>query len=356
MEEMAAKCKECIRYKKRPVKQTACPWPYARRPLERCHIDFMEYKGQMILITVDAFSKKIWAANMGTDTTSLRTLAVLYGWFSQETGFPTTLVSDNGPQLVSQEFETVVARWGVKHLLSPPYHPASNGLAERAVGIVKSRLKKMNVSARPIELHVGLQFVCRVHGLTPHTSTGRCPFELIKEGPVPSLFPQLTKSNQKSSELTAVKQSISRPGKRVVYSEGERVVVYDFKTKLSALGTVKQVLGSNTYSIDCGQGRLRHVSGDALSKSRLDLEDFGSDPKLTAQDSESQLVQDRSQDSESLLVQDMAQESDVTAADSSSDDDDYCYDFVPAAAPRRRRRVRQLDLGPICNSRLRLRR
>ena len=124
--------------------------------MERVHIDFMEYKGQMILIMVDAYSKKIWASNMGTDTTSLRTLAVLYGWFCQETGFPTTLVSDNGPQLVSKEFEEVVARWGVRHLLSPPYHPQSNGLAERAVGVVKTRLKKMDVSTKPIQLHIGL--------------------------------------------------------------------------------------------------------------------------------------------------------------------------------------------------------
>ena len=41
--------------------------------------------------------------------------------------FPTTLVSDNGPQLVSKEFEDKMTRWGIKHLLMPPYHPASNG-------------------------------------------------------------------------------------------------------------------------------------------------------------------------------------------------------------------------------------
>ena len=119
-------------------------------------------------------------------------------------------------------------------------------------------------------------------------------------------------------------------------------MVYDFKTKLSTLGVVKQVLGSNTYSVDCGQGP-RHVSGDALSKSRLDLEDFSGEPKLTAQDSGSQLVQD------------VAQDSDDTAADSDSSDDDYGHDLVPAAVPRRRRRVRQLDLGPICPTRLRQR-
>ena len=144
--------------------------------MERVHIDFCEYKGKMILIMIDSYSHRIWTQVMGVDTTSSRTLAVLYGWFCGEMGFPTTLVSDNGPQLVSEEFEDKMKKWGVKHLLSPPYHPASNGLAERAVGIVKNRLRKMDVSAASIPLHVGLQFICRVDGLTPHRSTGKCPY------------------------------------------------------------------------------------------------------------------------------------------------------------------------------------
>ena len=72
--------------------------------MERVHVDFCVYRGQMILVMVDSYSKKIWTSVMGADTTSLKTLAVLYGWFCEEAGFPTTLVSDNGPQLVSKEF------------------------------------------------------------------------------------------------------------------------------------------------------------------------------------------------------------------------------------------------------------
>ena len=317
--------------------------------MERVHVDFMEFKGQMILIMIDAYSKKIWASNMGTDTTSLRTLAVLYGWFSQETGFPTTLVSDNGPQLVSKEFEEVVARWGIQHLLNLPYHPQSNGLAERAVGIVKSRLKKMDVSAKPIQLHVGLQYICKVHGLTPHSSTNRCPYELIREGPPASLFPQLTRGTQKISELTAVRHSASKFGKKTVFSEGEHVIVYDLKTKLSSRGTVKKVLGNNTYSVDCGKGP-QHVSGDALSQSSLRPEDNSTDggQQLTADHGQElvQVGQDPSQDSD----QDTA-----TEPDSSSDEDYYIQDVVPAAMPRRRRRIRQDYLGPVCPNRLRQR-
>ena len=154
---------------------------------------------------------------MGADTTSLKTLAVLYGWFCEESGFPTTLVSDNGPQLVSKEFEDKMTRWGIKHLLTPPYHPVSNGLAERAVGLVKDRLKKMNCSAAPIQLHVGLKFICRVHGLTQHRSTGRCPYELIKEGPSTSLFPKLTVDNNGRGEQTAIQHSVGRLAKKSTF-------------------------------------------------------------------------------------------------------------------------------------------
>ena len=131
IDEWVQKCEACRKYRKKPPPQPLCPWPFSRRPMERVHIDFCEYKGKMILIMIDSYSHRIWTQVMGVDTTSSRTLAVLYGWFCGEMGFPTTLVSDNGPQLVSEEFEDKMKKWGVKHLLSPPYHPASNGLAER---------------------------------------------------------------------------------------------------------------------------------------------------------------------------------------------------------------------------------
>ena len=158
----------------------------------------------MVLVMIDSFSKKIWTALMNTDTTTTKTLAILFGWFCDETGIPTTLVSDNGPQFTSKEFSDKMVKWGVKHLLTPSYHPASNGLAERAVGLVKDRLKKMDCPATPVELYVGLKYICRIHGLTPHSSTGKCPYELVKEGPVPSMFPCLTASNSQRRETTAV--------------------------------------------------------------------------------------------------------------------------------------------------------
>ena len=182
---------------------------------------------------VDAYSKKIWTQCMNTDTTTSKTLAVLYGWFCSETGTPTTLVSDNGPQFTAHEFKDKMTKWGVKHVFSPPYHPASNGAAERAVQLFKDRLKKMDISSKPVELYVALAYIGKVHGLTPHASTDRCPFELIKQGGLPSLFPTLTSDVQKQAELTTVRHSAAKLRKRRNFDEGDKVVVYDNHKKLS---------------------------------------------------------------------------------------------------------------------------
>ena len=57
-------------------------------------------------------------------------------------GLPETINTDNGTGFVSQEFEEFLRKNGISHVTSAPYHPASNGLAERAVQIVKKGLKK----------------------------------------------------------------------------------------------------------------------------------------------------------------------------------------------------------------------
>ena len=48
-------------------------------------------------------------------------------------GLPEVWISDNGPNFTTEEFETFMRKNGIVQISSDPYHPASNGLAERAV-------------------------------------------------------------------------------------------------------------------------------------------------------------------------------------------------------------------------------
>ena len=77
IEALVQKCEACKKYRKKPPPQPLCPWPFSKRPMERVHIDFCEYRGKMILVMVDSFSKKIWTSMMGADTTSRKTVALL---------------------------------------------------------------------------------------------------------------------------------------------------------------------------------------------------------------------------------------------------------------------------------------
>ncbi|KAK8786885.1 hypothetical protein V5799_023333 [Amblyomma americanum] len=55
---------------------------------------------------------------------------------------PDIVVSDNGPAFISDLYATFLKKNGVRRMLVPPYHPASNGAAERAVQTLKQKLQK----------------------------------------------------------------------------------------------------------------------------------------------------------------------------------------------------------------------
>ena len=265
IEKICNSCKGCNKYRKRPAPAPLCPWPYARRPLERVHVDFCEFRGKMLLIMIDAFSKYIWVHIMNIDTTALKTLAVLYGWFC-ERGFPATLVSDNGPQFISDEFRQKMIKWGIKHIFSPPYHPASNGLCEKAVDIIKTKLKKMESSVTPVELYVNIQAALRMYRATPHTSTGQTPYELIAKAPVPQMFPQLQMSQQKIQESN--RSSLPKAQHVRKFKVGDSVLVYNSKTKMNSHGLVKECKSNNSYIVTINEID-KHISSDHMRLSEI---------------------------------------------------------------------------------------
>ena len=55
------------------------------------------------------------------------------------------LVSDNGPAFISDEFQAFLSRNRIIHQRISPYHPASNGLAERTVQTLKRAMKKQDL-------------------------------------------------------------------------------------------------------------------------------------------------------------------------------------------------------------------
>ena len=89
----------------------------------------------MFLIVVDVHSKWLEVIQMSS-TLAEQTVVVLQQLFATY-GLPLQLVLDNGPQFTAVEFQHFLKGNGVKYILCTPYHPSSNGLAERFVRTFK---------------------------------------------------------------------------------------------------------------------------------------------------------------------------------------------------------------------------
>ena len=95
-------------------------------------------------------------------------------------GLPEEVASDNGRQFVSTEFAEFMNKNGIKHTLVPPYHPISNGAAERLVRVVKEALVKqvLEGNKRRSMKHRLADFLLR-YRTTPHSTTSAAPAELL---------------------------------------------------------------------------------------------------------------------------------------------------------------------------------
>ena len=85
--------------------------------------------GKIFLVIINSYSKWLEVTPVPSVDT-FQTVIVLQQVFSSH-GIPETILSDNGAAFTSLEFEMFTRQNGIRHLTTIPYHPLTNGLAER---------------------------------------------------------------------------------------------------------------------------------------------------------------------------------------------------------------------------------
>eukprot|EP00117_Sycon_ciliatum_P040119 scpid58584/ scgid29536/ Uncharacterized protein K02A2.6 len=167
-------CAGCQAHQAAPPKSPLHPWEWPAKPWQRLHIDFAgPFQGHMWLIVVDAHSKwpEVLPMNSTTAPVTVRRLREVFA----QHGLPDQIVSDNGPQFTSDEFRRFTEANGITHTFSAPYHPATNGLAERFVRAMKQALKSHSDTA-PLEF---LPRYLLSHRTAPHATTNAIPASLL---------------------------------------------------------------------------------------------------------------------------------------------------------------------------------
>ncbi|XP_070385773.1 uncharacterized protein [Dermacentor albipictus] len=84
-------------------------------------------------------------------------------------------MSDNGLAFASTEYLAWLAKNGIRGMMVPPYHPASNDVAKRVVQTIKDNLKKSLTGNFQTQI-ARIPFQYRT---MPHKVTGHGPCELL---------------------------------------------------------------------------------------------------------------------------------------------------------------------------------
>ncbi|KFD68181.1 hypothetical protein M514_19663 [Trichuris suis] len=120
-------------------------------------------------------------------------------------GLPDTIASDNGTPFTSSEFGEFLRRNAIRHARVAPYHPSSNGQAERMIQTAKDALRRMQYGDVSQRL---ASFLLSQHTL-PCVATGRSLAELLMNRRLRSrldrLHPDWSSERQREIEDNAPK-------------------------------------------------------------------------------------------------------------------------------------------------------
>ena len=105
------------------------------RPWSDISLDFVTglppSQGYTAILTVDRFSKMVHFIPMRKLPSAKGTAEAVFSHVFWIHGFPKDLVSERGPQFISQVWRAFCSIIGATVSLSPGYHPQSNGQAEQ---------------------------------------------------------------------------------------------------------------------------------------------------------------------------------------------------------------------------------
>ena len=180
-------------------------------------------------------------------------------------------MTDNGSCFTSSEFTEFLRKNHIRHFKTAPYHPSSNGLAERVVQTFKIGMKKQLTGTIQTKL---LCFLFH-YRLSTHATTGVAPAELIlKQRPrshldliVPSLKDRVSQQQHRQ------KSQHDRTTQQRTFQQNDSVMVRGFNKgpKGNWLpGTVVSTSGEHSYNIKLSDGKIVRRHADHIRNRRGD--------------------------------------------------------------------------------------
>lgn len=276
------KCSRCASTARAPVKSELYSWPKASEVWSRVHIDYAgPFQGHNYLVIVDSFSKwpEIFIMTSTTSAATITKIRELIGRF----GLMAIIVSDNGTQFTSHEFDEFCKSEGICHIPTPPAHPQSNGQAERFVDTFKRALNKAKGEEN---VAIVLQRFLQRYRITPNAQLpNNCtPAEIMLGRKMKSsldLLKPVEKIEFSRDTKMEMDFNLKHGAKQRIFEPKQRVFVRDFRggKTIWSPGEIIERIGSVIYTIGCdGMVWRRHTN---QIRARYSDDDGQSDPTLS---------------------------------------------------------------------------
>ena len=140
IENICSSCGICAQYPRSSSVEPMKSVPIPEGPYELLSQDLFQFEGVSYLVTVCHWSDWIECDEL-PDTLSTTVVKATRKHVSRF-GRPKYVLTDNGLQFVSKEYQRFASQYDFSHITASPYYPRGNGKAESAVKINKNMLRK----------------------------------------------------------------------------------------------------------------------------------------------------------------------------------------------------------------------
>ncbi|XP_037906145.1 uncharacterized protein K02A2.6-like [Hermetia illucens] len=257
--------KSCMACQRQRPKQSELPiyfWSLPEHCWQRLHVDFAgPFQGKMWIVLVDALLKWVEADVLYAATT--RTLCEFLEEKFITFGYPEIIVSDNGSQFTSEEFRNYCR---IKHVTSSPYHPKTNGLAERFVRTFKERMKASEYDGLSRQR---LRTFLLTYRNTPHSFTGKAPSEFLLGRRLRTLFDNLKPNVRREMHFKHVKQNLQAEQSNREFQPAQPVFVKTDIEKMWEPANIVERTNRYSYRVRTKDGVERRRHADHIRERRV---------------------------------------------------------------------------------------
>ena len=198
-EKMIKNCQACVVNQPLNKYTPLQPTPLPRGPWVKGAVDLVgPVDGKFILTYIDYYSSYPEAYIL-KEITSREVIKALTDIFARF-GFPEELVSDNGKQFISEEFEAFLKSCGIRHIRVSPYYARSNGKLERFHRYLKKNFRAVISEGKSWQKE--LPKILMTYRASPHQISGKSPSMLLFNHEIRTKVPHIeSNSNTAASAL-----------------------------------------------------------------------------------------------------------------------------------------------------------